>query len=107
MPAARLPVLSPAAMPARSLDPRAAAEPRGPAVAIRTWGCQMNVHDSEKMAGSLHAVGYRSVADPRAADVILLNTCAVRDKATQKVYHALGRLRRLKERNPDLLIGVT
>jgi tRNA-2-methylthio-N6-dimethylallyladenosine synthase len=78
-----------------------------PAFSIRTWGCQMNVHDSEKMAGVLTRGGFASSHDARGADVVLLNTCAVRDKATQKVYHALGRLRRLKEQNPSMIIGVT
>jgi tRNA-2-methylthio-N6-dimethylallyladenosine synthase len=75
--------------------------------AIETWGCQMNVHDSEKMAGALGDLGYRATDDLRRADVILLNTCAIREKASQKVYTRLGRLRRLKERNPELLLGVT
>jgi tRNA-2-methylthio-N6-dimethylallyladenosine synthase len=74
--------------------------------AIETWGCQMNVHDSEKMAGALGQLGYRQTSDLRRADLILLNTCAIREKATHKVYGRLGRLRRLKTRNPDLLIGV-
>jgi tRNA-2-methylthio-N6-dimethylallyladenosine synthase len=74
--------------------------------AIETWGCQMNVHDSEKMAGALGRLGYRPTTELRDADVILLNTCAIREKASHKVYTRLGRLRRLKLRNPDLLIGV-
>jgi len=74
---------------------------------IETWGCQMNVHDSEKMAGALQGLGYSPTDDVRRADVILLNTCAIRDKASQKVFSALGRLRRLKQRNPRLLVGVT
>ncbi|MGD8375590.1 MAG: tRNA (N6-isopentenyl adenosine(37)-C2)-methylthiotransferase MiaB [Acidobacteriota bacterium] len=86
--------------------PLAAASPRG-FYTVETWGCQMNVHDSEKMAGALRGLGLAPTGDPRRADVILLNTCAVRDKATQKVFAALGRLRRLKRRNPRLVIGVT
>ncbi len=74
--------------------------------AIETWGCQMNVHDSEKMAGALGRLGYRPTEDLRQADLILLNTCAIREKASHKVYTRLGRLRRLKTRNPHLLIGV-
>ena len=74
--------------------------------AIETWGCQMNVHDSEKMAGALGRLGYRPTEDLRQADLILLNTCAIREKASHKVYSRLGRLRRLKRRNPHLLIGV-
>jgi tRNA-2-methylthio-N6-dimethylallyladenosine synthase len=73
---------------------------------IETWGCQMNVHDSEKMAGILRAHGYEPAASAAAADLVLLNTCSVREKAASKVFNRLGTLRRLKERNPDLLIGV-
>lgn len=75
--------------------------------AIETWGCQMNVHDSEKMAGALIRLGYRPTKELHRADVILLNTCAIREKASHKIYTRLGRLRRLKLRNPGLLIGVT
>ena len=73
---------------------------------IETWGCQMNVHDSEKMAGILGPLGYEPTADPARADLILLNTCSVREKAAEKVFSRLGHLRRLKAGNPDLLIGV-
>jgi tRNA-2-methylthio-N6-dimethylallyladenosine synthase len=73
---------------------------------IETWGCQMNQHDTEKMAGILAGLGYVPTADDREADVILLNTCSIREKAESKVYGRLGRLRRLKMANPDLLIGV-
>ena len=73
---------------------------------IETWGCQMNVHDSEKMAGILGPLGYEPTDDPGRADLILLNTCSVREKAAEKVFSRLGHLRRLKTGNPDLLIGV-
>jgi len=73
---------------------------------IETWGCQMNVHDSEKMAGQLSTMGYSPTSDPGAADVILLNTCSVREKASAKVFSRLGALRHLKRDNPDLVIGV-
>jgi tRNA-2-methylthio-N6-dimethylallyladenosine synthase len=73
---------------------------------IETWGCQMNVHDSEKMAGILGAHGYRPAESVASADLVLLNTCSVREKAAAKVFNRLGALRRLKARNPDLLIGV-
>ena len=73
---------------------------------IETWGCQMNVHDSERMAGILGAHGFAAAASAEEADLILLNTCSVREKAAAKVFHRLGRLRRLKRRNPDLLLGV-
>src|SRR5262249_8304280 len=73
---------------------------------IETWGCQMNRHDSEKMAGLLGALGYTPARDAREADLVLLNTCSVRDKAESKVYSRLGALGRLKRANPDLFIGV-
>jgi len=74
---------------------------------IETWGCQMNVHDSEKMAGLLGRHGYVPAVDVGQADLILLNTCSVREKAARKVFTRLGMLRSLKRTNPQLLIGVT
>lgn len=73
---------------------------------IETWGCQMNVHDSEKMAGLLGRHGYAPATGPEQADLILLNTCSVREKAARKVFSRLGMLRSLKDENPGLLIGV-
>lgn len=73
---------------------------------IRTYGCQMNVYDSERMAEALGARGYEQVESPEAADMILLNTCHIREKAAEKVYSELGRLKELKATNPDLRIGV-
>jgi tRNA-2-methylthio-N6-dimethylallyladenosine synthase len=72
---------------------------------IETWGCQMNELDSERLSGNLKLRGYRRVDDEAQADLILLNTCSVRDKAEQKVYSHLGRLRELK-RERELTIGV-
>ncbi len=66
---------------------------------IRTWGCQMNVHDSERMAEVLEAAGWHPVDDPQAAGLILLNTCHIREKAAEKVYSEVGRLRALKAEN--------
>ncbi len=74
---------------------------------IRTYGCQMNVYDSERMAEALSGSGYETVAEPDAADMILLNTCHIREKAAEKIYSELGRLRPLKADNPDLKVGVT
>ena len=73
---------------------------------IETWGCQMNQHDTEKMSGILLDLGYAPASDEGEADLILLNTCSVRDKAESKVFDRLGRLRILKRSNPNLLIGV-
>ena len=72
-------------------------------VFVKTYGCQMNFHDSELMLGILAAQGHTPVEDERDAEVILLNTCAVREKAEQKVYSELGRLRRLKG---DRILGI-
>jgi tRNA-2-methylthio-N6-dimethylallyladenosine synthase len=76
-------------------------------VFIKTFGCQMNEYDSDKMADVLNAADGVIKADkPEDADVILLNTCSVREKAQEKVFSDLGRLRELKQANPDLVIGV-
>ena len=73
---------------------------------IRTYGCQMNVYDSERMAEALAPQGYVTTDRPDDADLILLNTCHIREKAAEKVYSELGRLKPLKALNPDLRIGV-
>ncbi len=73
---------------------------------IKTYGCQMNVYDSERMAESLGGQGYVATDTPDDADMILLNTCHIREKAAEKIYSELGRMRPFKEANPDLKIGV-
>jgi len=73
---------------------------------VKTYGCQMNVYDSERMAGALGAAGYDEVSSPEEADMILLNTCHIREKAAEKVYSELGRMKPLKAQKPDLKIGV-
>ncbi len=74
---------------------------------IETHGCQMNVHDSERLAELLRQrCAMIQTQHPEAADLLLLNTCSVREKAQQKVFHCLGRWRALKQGNSDLLIGV-
>ncbi|BEI37863.1 tRNA (N6-isopentenyl adenosine(37)-C2)-methylthiotransferase MiaB [Polynucleobacter sp. HIN7] len=74
---------------------------------IKTFGCQMNEYDSDKMADVLHsAQGMNQTDQIEDADVILLNTCSIREKAQEKVFSDLGRLRELKQLKPDLLIGV-
>jgi tRNA-2-methylthio-N6-dimethylallyladenosine synthase len=76
-------------------------------VFIRTFGCQMNEYDSDKMADVLAASdGYEKTDRPEDADLILFNTCSVRDKAQEKVFSDLGRLKPLKQARPGLLIGV-
>ncbi|PYM39544.1 MAG: tRNA (N6-isopentenyl adenosine(37)-C2)-methylthiotransferase MiaB [Candidatus Rokuibacteriota bacterium] len=71
-----------------------------------TYGCQMNEYDSERVAGLLGAERYELTQDEDEADLILVNTCAIREKAEDKVFSKLGELRKLKTRKPDLIIGV-
>lgn len=75
-------------------------------VYVRTFGCQMNVHDSEQMIALLAEKGYAQTDDPRRADVILLNTCSIREKADQKAFSQLGRYVSLKRGKPGLILGV-
>jgi tRNA-2-methylthio-N6-dimethylallyladenosine synthase len=74
---------------------------------VETWGCQMNVLDGQRMAGQLEAMGLRRAAEGEEGGVVLLNTCAVREKAESKVFSELGVLARRKQENPDLVVGVT
>ena len=74
---------------------------------VETHGCQMNEYDSARMAdllGASHGLEQTDSADE--ADVLLLNTCSIREKAQEKVFHQLGRWKHLKQKNPDLIIGV-
>ncbi|WP_428945551.1 tRNA (N6-isopentenyl adenosine(37)-C2)-methylthiotransferase MiaB [Pantoea sp. FN060301] len=74
---------------------------------IKTWGCQMNEYDSSKMADLLNSThGFTLTEVAEEADVLLLNTCSIREKAQEKVFHQLGRWKSLKESNPELIIGV-
>ncbi len=73
---------------------------------IVTFGCQMNVHDSEKMAGVMTEEGYSFTPDPDESDVIIFNTCSIREKAEQKFFSELGRFKALKKKRPDLRIAV-
>ncbi|MEE3360385.1 MAG: tRNA (N6-isopentenyl adenosine(37)-C2)-methylthiotransferase MiaB [Pseudomonadota bacterium] len=73
---------------------------------IKTYGCQMNVYDSERMSEALSGEGYVPTDSPEDADMILLNTCHIREKAAEKVYSELGRYKGLKAEKPDLKIGV-
>jgi tRNA-2-methylthio-N6-dimethylallyladenosine synthase len=73
---------------------------------ITTFGCQMNVHDSEVLAGILEKLGYTSASSPQEADLVLLNTCCVRENAENRLYGNIGNLKALKDENPDCIIGV-
>ncbi|MDF0725104.1 tRNA (N6-isopentenyl adenosine(37)-C2)-methylthiotransferase MiaB [Cytobacillus sp. S13-E01] len=73
---------------------------------IRTYGCQMNEHDTEVMAGILTEMGYEPTDSVETADIVLLNTCAIRENAENKVFGEIGHLKTYKKRNPNLLIGI-
>ena len=73
---------------------------------IETWGCQMNEEDSEKLSGMLKRIGYTKTEAKEEASIILFNTCCVRENAENKVYGNLGLLKKLKKKNPDLVIGI-
>ena len=73
---------------------------------IETFGCQMNVYDSELVAGLLQNCGYSETSNMNFADIILLNTCAIREKAEETVHHRLESIQHLKKRKPHLIFGV-
>ncbi|MCB1478317.1 MAG: tRNA (N6-isopentenyl adenosine(37)-C2)-methylthiotransferase MiaB, partial [Rhodobiaceae bacterium] len=77
---------------------------------VKTFGCQMNVYDSQRMSDMLGSLGYAPVDDPEGADLVLLNTCHIREKAAEKVYSEVGRLKKARDRRReaggDMLIGV-
>src|SRR5215213_2754833 len=86
------------------------AELRPKKLFIKTYGCQMNVYDSDRMADALAPHGYEPVAVMEDADLVVLNTCHIREKASEKVFSELGRLRELRDERRlsggDLMIGV-
>src|SRR5207302_7079665 len=91
----------------RPRPPRTRSEaPVGKKLYIETVGCQMNVLDSELVVGGLRKQGYELTHEPADADLILFNTCSVRQHAEDKIYSALGRLRSHKRRHPETVIGV-
>ncbi|MBU5635548.1 tRNA (N6-isopentenyl adenosine(37)-C2)-methylthiotransferase MiaB [Geomonas sp. Red69] len=73
---------------------------------LETFGCQMNVSDSEKIVALMKGIGYQQTADPVEADLVLLNTCSIRATAEQRVYGHLGRFKSMKKKKPALIIGV-
>lgn len=73
---------------------------------IKTWGCQMNEYDSFKISELLNYNGYKLNHEAETSDVLLLNTCSIREKAQEKIFHQLGRWKKLKNSNPNLIIGV-
>src|SRR5665648_726950 len=77
-----------------------------PKVCIKTFGCQMNVNDSEYMMGQLEQLGYSQTRDIFKADLVLLNTCCVRAKVEQKIYSLIGKIKKIKENKPDVILGI-
>jgi 2-methylthioadenine synthetase len=73
---------------------------------IQTYGCQMNEEDSEKLSGMLKRMGYENTENRDEASIIIFNTCCVRENAENKVFGNLGALKKQKEKNPDLVIGI-
>ncbi|MDW8096468.1 MAG: tRNA (N6-isopentenyl adenosine(37)-C2)-methylthiotransferase MiaB [Aquificaceae bacterium] len=73
---------------------------------IKTFGCQMNFNDSERIRGILRSMGYEQAESWEKADLILINTCTIREKPDQKVYSHLGEYKKIKEKNPNAIIGV-
>ena len=90
----------------RKLNERRTAEGKRAGVSVLTFGCQQNEADSEKLLGLAASMGYTPVDDPADAALILVNTCAIREHAEQKVLSVIGGLKRYKERDPSVLIGV-
>ncbi len=87
--------------------PAAAVRPFGSRVYIETYGCQMNINDTELMEGLLTERGFLRVAEPDRADVILINTCAIREHAERRVVGRIGELQKYRRENRDLVLGVT
>lgn len=73
---------------------------------IKTYGCQMNVHESEKLAGMMKSLGYEEKTDTNNANIIVFNTCCIRDGAEQKIYAHIGALKNIKKNNKDLIVAV-
>ena len=73
---------------------------------IHTYGCQMNIHDSEKIAGMLESLGYEPCAEVEQADVVVFNTCCIRETAEQKIYGHLGQIKKIKQRNRNMIVAV-
>jgi len=77
-----------------------------PKLFIKTFGCQMNVNDSEYIAGQLEQLGYSTTEDIFESNLILLNTCCVRAKVEQKIYSLIGKIKKIKENNPNVILGI-
>lgn len=89
-----------------TLDPQLVSLGLHKKYALHTFGCQANVRDSEVMAGILESMGFITAMRDEEADIIILNTCAIRENAENKVFGHIGNLKHLKQKNPDLIIGI-
>lgn len=87
-------------------NPQAPVQPIGRGVYVSTYGCQMNVNDTERMYALLEMANFNPVATPEEADLVIINSCSIREKAVHKVYSEVGTLRKLRNKNPNLKIGV-
>ena len=97
-----LPLYKSTSIPKLQSDPHQSNE----SVYIETYGCQMNVSDSELMAGILTRAGYQIIDDANSANVVLINTCAIRENAEEKVLNRLKHLNAIKRRNPKMILGI-
>ena len=79
---------------------------KGKTYHVKTYGCQMNEHDSENIEGLLESIGFTKNDDMEKADLVILNTCSIRENAHNKAFGMLGRLKHLKEERPDVIVGV-
>ena len=79
---------------------------QGKKLFVETYGCQMNVGDSEIVVSIMQSEGWRYTDDPREADVILINTCSIRDNAEQRIWGRLAEMKRYRRANPGLVVGV-
>lgn len=82
------------------------ARPTAPTYEVRTFGCQMNVHDSERLSGLLEDAGYLAADQGQEPDLVVFNTCAVRENADQRLYGSLGQLKSTKDNHPGMQIAV-
>ena len=89
-----------------SLDKSVKDKYKGKTFFIKTYGCQMNEHDSENIAALLTSLGFSQIDDYEKADLVLLNTCSIRENAHNKAFGMLGRLKHLKSTKKDLIVGL-
>lgn len=89
-----------------NLDPKYHHLGDGKTYLIKTYGCQGNVADSEKMAGIFEAMGFKPGTDETNSDIILFNTCAIRENAEERVFGELGRIKKYQKVNPDMILGI-